>query len=289
VEFSTGGADYWTASVAVRGTNSKWIRKEREYVIKMKFLVLDIPACVPGPNILLGGDVERNPGPSSSMPLTTISLETIHNMHGFQKQGVKDREKKAREEAPGLHPCIIHMDIDEQNKSMDRLFLTDDEGRAHDEDTLQALADLVVSPDCADRSFMLIMDRVEMKYHDPVQLGMLYKYEPLAQHILSCMRSVLGITLEESLNHMLMACVQQKLEQLHHQPARSALAPAPPIQVSANQHMADVIRLSLVAGARQGLNLEHVTPEGLKAALIGPDQQGLGGNQFRQAFMQQLF
>jgi hypothetical protein len=43
VEFSTGGADYWTASVAVRGTDSKWIRKEREYLIRMKFLVLDIP------------------------------------------------------------------------------------------------------------------------------------------------------------------------------------------------------------------------------------------------------
>jgi hypothetical protein len=63
VEFSTGVANYWVVLVAVRTSSTKWIRMDRDYLIRNHFLVEDIPGCVPGPNILLSGDVERNPGP----------------------------------------------------------------------------------------------------------------------------------------------------------------------------------------------------------------------------------
>ena len=133
-------------------------------------------------------------------------------MHEFRWKSIQDREKKARDEAPGLHPCIVHMDEDEREKFMEQFYLTDGSGHAHDEDTLHAFADLVVSPDCADTSFMLVMDRTERGYQNPDKLTMLRKYEPVTQHILSCVSSILDISQDESLVHMLMACVQQKLK-----------------------------------------------------------------------------
>jgi hypothetical protein len=66
---------------------------------------------------------------------------------------------------------------------------------------------------------MLVMDRTERGYQNPDKLEMLRKYEPLTQNILSCVSSVLDITHDESLDHMLMACVQHKMKQLHNQPA----------------------------------------------------------------------
>jgi hypothetical protein len=38
VEFSTSGVDYWAASVAVRKSSTKWIRRDRDYLIRMNFL-----------------------------------------------------------------------------------------------------------------------------------------------------------------------------------------------------------------------------------------------------------
>jgi hypothetical protein len=172
---------------------------------------------------------------------------------------------------------------------MGQFYLTNGSGHAHNEDTLHAFADLVVSPDCADTSFMLVMDRTEREYQNPDKLKMLRKYEPVTQHVLSCMSSILDISQDESFDHMLMACVQQKLKQLHNLPARSSSAQVLPLHISASQHLANVIRLGLVAGASQSLYPDPVTPEGLKAALIGPDPLGLGGDQFRQAFMLQMF
>jgi hypothetical protein len=58
VEFSTGGSGYWPASlVAVRNASTKWVRRDRDYLIRNNFLVEDILGCVPGPNIILSGDV----------------------------------------------------------------------------------------------------------------------------------------------------------------------------------------------------------------------------------------
>ncbi len=53
VEFSTGGAIYWPALMAVRKADTRWIRRDQEYLIKNNFLMEDVVASVPGPNILL--------------------------------------------------------------------------------------------------------------------------------------------------------------------------------------------------------------------------------------------
>ncbi len=129
MEFSTGGADYWPASmVAVRKASTKWIRRDRDYLIRNNFLVEDIPACVPGPSILLSGDVERNPGPSPPHEEATIHVGTIMNMTNFKTKSLKNREKKARMEAPELHPCILPEDEEEQDKFMEEFCILDDSG-----------------------------------------------------------------------------------------------------------------------------------------------------------------
>ncbi len=102
VEFSTGGDSYW-AAMAVRRSSTRWIRRDRAYMIRMNFLVEDVPGAVPGPDILMSGDVERNPGPTSPVHATTISVSTIVEMKGFKDQSLLDREKKAQEEGI-LHP-----------------------------------------------------------------------------------------------------------------------------------------------------------------------------------------
>jgi hypothetical protein len=101
---------------------------------------------VPGPNILLSGDVEGNPGPTSPIRQTIISVKTIKQMHAFQVQSIKDREKNARDESPGLHPCIVLIDEDERDNFMEQFYLTNGSGNEHDEVTLESFADLVVSP-----------------------------------------------------------------------------------------------------------------------------------------------
>jgi hypothetical protein len=85
-------------------------------MIRMNFLVEDVPGCVP--DILMSGDVERNPGPTSPVHATAVSVGTSIEMKEFKDQSLLDREKKARDEGP-LHPCIIYEDKNEREMFMD--------------------------------------------------------------------------------------------------------------------------------------------------------------------------
>jgi hypothetical protein len=127
---------------------------------------------------------------------------------------------------------------------------------------------LVVSPPCADTSFMLMMNRAQMKYQDSGKRDTLRQYEPLMRHVVGCLSRVLGITPDASLEHMLMACVQHKLEEMHNPPSDSTNTQVVPQVEPSYQHLANMTRLSLVASA--GQSHIPVTPEGLKAALVEP-------------------
>ncbi len=285
VEFATGGNGYW-AAVAVRRSSTRWIRRDRAYMIRMNFLVEDVPGAVPGPDILMSGDVERNPGPTSPVHATTISVSTIVEMKGFKDQSLLDREKKAREEGL-LHPCIIYEDKGERVKFRNTFEISDGTGSWHDQQMLNAFADLAVSPPCADTSFMLMMNRAQMRYQESAKLDTLRQYEPLMRHVVGCLSGVLRITLDASLDHMLMACVQHRLEEMHNPPSESPNTQVVPLLEPSLQNLADMVRLSLAASA--GHRHIPITPEGFKAALVEPDQLGLGGTRYGQDFMAQVF
>ncbi len=132
------------------------------------------------------------------------------------------------------------------------------------------------------------MDLLETEYQNPDQLDMLRTYEPIMRHLVRSLSTVMSMSPEESLNHMLMSCVQHRLGIMHNAP--------PPGSTSTqlvhygepdNQKLADMIRLSMVAFSSQ--NQCSVTPEGLKAALLGPDPLGLGGDQPMPIFMLKRF
>ena len=72
--------------MAVRKASTKWIRRDRDYMIRNNFLVEDVPACVPGPSILLSGDVERNPGPSPDQ--VTVHVGSIMDMTHFMAKSI---------------------------------------------------------------------------------------------------------------------------------------------------------------------------------------------------------
>ena len=112
---------------------------------------------------------------------------------------------------------------------------------------------------------------------------MLHTYEPIMRHVVRCLSTVLSMSREDSLNHMLMFCVQHRLGVMHNgPPSGSTSTQVVRYGESDNQKLVDMIRLSMLAFSSQ--NQCPVTPEGLKAALLGPDPLGLGGDQSMQTF-----
>jgi hypothetical protein len=140
---------------------------------------------------------------------------------------------------------------------MDTFEISDGTGSYHDKQRLNAFADLVVSPPCADTSFMLMMNRAQMRYQESAKRDTLRQYEPLMRHVVGCLSGVLRITLDASLDHMLMACVQHKLEEMHNPPSESPNTQVVPLVEPSYQPLANMIRLSLAASALSRSHPSH--------------------------------
>jgi hypothetical protein len=143
-----------------------------------------------------------------------------------------------------LHPLILHP---EQAETDDYLDEYDNSGTSPE--VMEAMADLVIPLEIADQSFMLVIDRGEETYKDPNQAEMLRGYEPLARHVINCLMSVMDISQEESLDHMLKMCVQQKVKGLHDKNARTTASLVIHMKMTASEYVADVVRLGLANGA----------------------------------------
>jgi hypothetical protein len=176
----------------------------------------------------------------------------------FQKGILQTRARRAHDETEGaLHPLTLHPGPAETNDYLDEY---DNSGASPE--FMEAMADLVIPLQIADHSFMLVIDCAEEICKDPDQAEMLGGYEPLARHVINSLMSVMNISPEESLNHMLMTCVQQKVKGLNDKNARTTASLIIHMKMTASQYLADVVSLGLANGAL------HVDHSDLHQALI---------------------
>ncbi len=85
-----------------------------------------------------------------------------------------------------------------------------------------------------------------------------------------------------------MSCVQHQLGTMHGGPPSGSTSKQLADYGEANdQKLADMIKLGMVAFSSQ--HQRTVTPQGLKAALLGPDRLGLNGGPPIALFMQKMF
>ena len=153
---------------------------------------------------------------------------------------------------------------------------------------MSAFAELVVAQEpCADPAFMRMMEELEADYRDPEQLEILRAYRAIMRHIVQSLSTVMSMSPEQSLRHMLMSCVQQHLEHQVGLPSGSTSTPLARYNESDSHKLADMIKLAMVAFSSQ--HQCTVTPEGLKEALLGPDFLGLGGDLPILVFMRKMF
>jgi hypothetical protein len=137
-----------------------------------------------------------------------------------------------------------------------------------------SFSELVVAQGpCADPTFLRMMEDLEAGYQDPDQQDILHTYGAIMRHIIQSLSTVMSMSPEQSLRHMLMSCVQQQLEHQVGLPLGSTSTPVTRYSESDSHKLADMIKLAMVAISSQ-YNCT-VTPEGLKEALLGPDFLGL--------------
>ena len=151
-----------------------------------------------------------------------------------------------------------------------------------------AFSELVVAQGpCADPAFLRMMEDLEAGYQDPDQRDILHAYGAIMRHIVQSLSTVMSMSPEQSLRHMLMSCVQQHLEHQVGLPLGSTSTPVTRYSESDSHKLADMIKLAMVAISSQ-YNCT-VTPEGLKEALLGPDYLGLGCDLPIPTFMRRMF
>jgi hypothetical protein len=158
------------------------------------YLVEIVEDNSPGPNILLSGDVERNPGPlrsSQSYGVSEYTLKEIIDMKAWQADKVSDRIRdatNAREEPNGIYPLVLHPGEDEPEE-FQSIYLHQEPAYIMD-----AMTNLVVLAEIAEPSFLLLIKRVEAIFDDPQEVRRLQEYGPLAMHLINCLMSVMDVS-----------------------------------------------------------------------------------------------
>jgi hypothetical protein len=92
-----------------------WTRFDRAYMTEV------IPSNTPGPDILLCGDMERNPGPyySRSTDVLSYSHEDLRNMKSFRAEMIQERLRDAtdgKQGPPAIYPLVLHLTEDEHDE-----------------------------------------------------------------------------------------------------------------------------------------------------------------------------
>jgi hypothetical protein len=250
----------------------------------------------PGPNILLGGDVERNPGPprfSMQHGVTEYTHVELEEMKRWQIDKINERLQDANDVRTDLnhrHPLVLHRG-DHESEEFQSIFQY--EVPAY---TREAMTNLAVLSEVAEPSFLLMIKRVETSFENVENASKLQEYGPLATHLINCLMGIIDISQEQSLHMMLMTCVQQKMRQMHDTDARSTASMAIHLKMTSSEFLANVVRLGLMRGSmqveigdlcsameaagrttRSQVQDQLWTAESVRDTLTGWDTLGLGG------------
>ncbi len=298
-QVSFSGVDYWAGcAVAQRGVPRPWIRFDRAYLTE---IVEDI---TPAWDILLGGDVERNPGPprfAMRNGVMEFTPENIRDMKEWQAEKIEERLQDANDasgDQDRRHPIVLQQGDNE----VEEFKATFQRG-----EHAEAMADLVVLSEVAEPSFLCMMNRVESSFNNDENASLLQEYSPVALHLVNALMSTFEVSQEHSLDLMLMTCIQQVMKRVHGRESRSTAAMIIHLRKTSSEFLADVVRLGLIRGAmqveigdlrsemeaagrttRSQVQDQVWTAESVRAALTGKDHLGLGGAEFGQDFMLRL-
>jgi hypothetical protein len=94
----------------------------------------------------------------------------------------------------------------------------------------------------------------------------------MAMYLINCLQSVMDVTPEQSLNLMLMTCIQQRMKEMQEREARSTAFIVINMKMTSSKFLVDVVRLGLVRGALQleMKDLRHAMEAAMEAAPLGP-------------------
>jgi hypothetical protein len=114
---------------------------------------------------------------------------------------------------------------------------------------LEAMTKLVVVDEIAEPNFLLVINRVESVFDNPEEARRLQEYDPMAMYLLNCLMGIMDISQVQSLNLMLMTCVQQKMKEMHEGDPRSTASIVVSLKMTPSDFLADVVRLGLMRGS----------------------------------------
>jgi hypothetical protein len=169
------------------------------------------------------------------------------------------------------------------------------------------MADLVLLEEVAEPSFLLMINKTEAVYNNLAEATKLQEYGPMAMYLINCLQSVMDVTPEQSLNLMLMTCIQQRMKEMHEREARSVASIVINMKITSSEFLADVVQQGLSRGAlqvkikdlrlameaagrttRSQVHDQEYSAESVRSALTGMDTFGLGGGSFGRDFMRKL-
>jgi hypothetical protein len=244
-QVSFTGESYWAGCSAVRLTQDHpWTRFDKAYMTEV------IPSNAPRPEILLCGDVERNPGPQygRSTDSLEISDEDLLDMNAFQEDKIQERLRDAsdcKQGPPLIYPRVLHPSEGEREECH---VLFHCRVPHH---IFEALANLALPEEVAEPSFLLMINRTEAVFDVPAEAKKLEEYGPMAIYLLNCLTSVMDVTPEQSLNLILMTCIQQRMKGMHEREARSTASIVNNMKMKSSEFLVDVVQLGLVRGSLQ--------------------------------------
>jgi hypothetical protein len=147
----------------------------------------------PGPDILLGGDVKRHPGPqrySRQLGVTAYTLEELPKMKRWQVDKVNERLQDANEDRASFnhrHPLVLHCGYHE-SEEFQSIF-------QHEEPAYirEAMTNLAVLSEVAEPSFLLMINRVETSFESQDNANKLQEYGPIAMHLVNCLMGIMDV------------------------------------------------------------------------------------------------
>jgi hypothetical protein len=156
---NNSGNEYWgTFACAVLTTaDSPWIRFDPRY---LKEIVLVLP---PSPDLLLSGDVERNPGPLSGFPrqqrVLEYSMDDLESIHLWQLEKVQERLNDCNEyQAYQHYPLVLHRGDHEWDEFQD-LYQLEQPPYLR-----EPMTNLAIPREVAEPSFLLVVNRLETSF-----------------------------------------------------------------------------------------------------------------------------
>jgi hypothetical protein len=167
-----------------------WIRFNRAYHTE---IVADL---TPGPDILLGRDVERHPGShqySRQLGVTEYTLGEIEDISRWQVDKFNESLQDTRDDRDALHhwhPLVLHRG-DHETEEFQSIF-------QHEEPAYirEAITNLAVLREVVEPRFLLMINVVETAFESKDNADKLQEYGPVAMHLINCLMGIMDISQE---------------------------------------------------------------------------------------------